>query len=313
MEAAHRQLRPQRCWARRDTPRDHPSRPRRVLCIGRAVAPAGVARTPGDRRWRTVGRRQRAVEPRSGQRRFVRGAGVRSPFRDAAAHGAAPLPAGCPRAGRLSRLSRRVRRPSSTSLATTRRSSSRCRSTRRSSRSPARPADSARSQHIAEEIRDRILAATGLHASFGVATCKTVAKIASDLRKPRGFVVVDPGRRGGLSRPAAAAPAARARAGCRARVERVGNLDARAACRSATRHGAAAGRSRRRNVVVGARAGHRHGAGHRPRAHHGASRARRRSLATWRSARRCTRASASSRAMSAPAFAPEGGRHARSP
>ena len=38
-----------------------------------------------------------------------------------------------------------------------------------------------------------MLAATGLHASFGVATCKTVAKIASDLRKPRGFVVVEPG------------------------------------------------------------------------------------------------------------------------
>ncbi len=48
-------------------------------------------------------------------------------------------------------------------------------------------------EHIAAEIRDRILAATGLHASFGVATCKTVAKIASDLRKPRGFVVVAPG------------------------------------------------------------------------------------------------------------------------
>ncbi|HEY5049724.1 MAG TPA: DNA polymerase IV [Acidothermaceae bacterium] len=48
-------------------------------------------------------------------------------------------------------------------------------------------------EHIAAEIRDRILTASGLHASFGVATCKTVAKIASDLRKPRGFVVVAPG------------------------------------------------------------------------------------------------------------------------
>jgi len=48
-------------------------------------------------------------------------------------------------------------------------------------------------RHIAEEIRDRVLEATGLHASFGVATCKTVAKVASDLRKPRGFVVVEPG------------------------------------------------------------------------------------------------------------------------
>lgn len=46
---------------------------------------------------------------------------------------------------------------------------------------------------IAGEIRDRVLAGSGLHASFGVATCKTIAKIASDLRKPRGFVVVEPG------------------------------------------------------------------------------------------------------------------------
>jgi DNA polymerase-4 len=49
------------------------------------------------------------------------------------------------------------------------------------------------SRQIAEEIRDRILATTSLHASFGVATCKTIAKIASDLRKPRGFVVVEAG------------------------------------------------------------------------------------------------------------------------
>jgi DNA polymerase IV len=48
-------------------------------------------------------------------------------------------------------------------------------------------------QRIAAEIRDRVLVGCGLHASFGVSRCKTVAKIASDLRKPRGFVVVDPG------------------------------------------------------------------------------------------------------------------------
>ena len=48
-------------------------------------------------------------------------------------------------------------------------------------------------RQIAEEIRERILTTTSLHASFGVATCKTIAKIASDLRKPRGFVVVEPG------------------------------------------------------------------------------------------------------------------------
>jgi DNA polymerase-4 len=52
---------------------------------------------------------------------------------------------------------------------------------------PGEPAE------MAARLRDGILEATGLHASFGVATCKTVAKIASDLRKPRGFVVVLPG------------------------------------------------------------------------------------------------------------------------
>lgn len=46
---------------------------------------------------------------------------------------------------------------------------------------------------IAAGLRDRITAETGLHASFGIATSKTVAKIASDLRKPKGFVVVAPG------------------------------------------------------------------------------------------------------------------------
>jgi DNA polymerase-4 len=52
---------------------------------------------------------------------------------------------------------------------------------------PGEPAD------MAASLRDRILEVTGLHASFGVATTKTVAKVASDLRKPRGFVIVAPG------------------------------------------------------------------------------------------------------------------------
>jgi DNA polymerase-4 len=54
----------------------------------------------------------------------------------------------------------------------------------------ATPGDPVR---IAAMLRDQILATTQLDASFGVATSKTVAKIASDLRKPRGFVVVRPG------------------------------------------------------------------------------------------------------------------------
>jgi DNA polymerase-4 len=54
---------------------------------------------------------------------------------------------------------------------------------------------------IAMTIRDRVLAECGLDASFGVATCKTVAKVASDLRKPRGFVVVAPGNEAAFLAP----------------------------------------------------------------------------------------------------------------
>lgn len=42
-------------------------------------------------------------------------------------------------------------------------------------------------------IRDDVKAATGLDVSIGIASSKVVAKVASDLRKPRGFVEVAPG------------------------------------------------------------------------------------------------------------------------
>ena len=45
---------------------------------------------------------------------------------------------------------------------------------------------------IAREIKTRIQTRTGLTASVGVAPNKLVAKIASDLRKPDGLVVVEP-------------------------------------------------------------------------------------------------------------------------
>src|SRR5581483_4855875 len=54
---------------------------------------------------------------------------------------------------------------------------------------------------IAARLRDEILEATQLHASFGVATTKVVAKVASDLRKPRGFVVVPPGEEAAFLAP----------------------------------------------------------------------------------------------------------------
>ncbi|MDF2176803.1 DNA polymerase IV [Aliiglaciecola sp. CAU 1673] len=45
---------------------------------------------------------------------------------------------------------------------------------------------------IAEDIRRRIFAETGLTASAGVAPCKFVAKIASDENKPDGLCVIPP-------------------------------------------------------------------------------------------------------------------------
>jgi len=47
-------------------------------------------------------------------------------------------------------------------------------------------------EHIAREIKRRIRECTALTASVGVAPNKLVAKIASDLRKPDGLVVVRP-------------------------------------------------------------------------------------------------------------------------
>lgn len=45
---------------------------------------------------------------------------------------------------------------------------------------------------VGETLRERVLAATGLNASIGIAPSKFVAKIASDLEKPSGFVIVAP-------------------------------------------------------------------------------------------------------------------------
>ena len=46
---------------------------------------------------------------------------------------------------------------------------------------------------VAVRLRDEVKNKTGLDLSIGVASCKLVAKVASELRKPRGLVVVRPG------------------------------------------------------------------------------------------------------------------------
>lgn len=46
---------------------------------------------------------------------------------------------------------------------------------------------------VARRLRDEVKARCGLDLSVGVANCKLVAKVASELRKPRGLVVVPDG------------------------------------------------------------------------------------------------------------------------
>jgi DNA polymerase IV len=52
----------------------------------------------------------------------------------------------------------------------------------------------AEARRVAEAVRTAVAGATSLTCSLGVATCKVVAKIASDRRKPGGLVVVPAGR-----------------------------------------------------------------------------------------------------------------------
>jgi DNA polymerase-4 len=56
-------------------------------------------------------------------------------------------------------------------------------------------------ESIARQVKDAIREDVGLTASVGVATTKLVAKVASDLRKPDGLVVVPPGTEAGFLAP----------------------------------------------------------------------------------------------------------------
>src|SRR5215831_10792893 len=54
---------------------------------------------------------------------------------------------------------------------------------------------------LAEAVQAAVRGATSLTCSLGVATCKVVAKVASDRRKPGGLTVVPPGREAAFLAP----------------------------------------------------------------------------------------------------------------
>jgi DNA polymerase-4 len=56
-------------------------------------------------------------------------------------------------------------------------------------------------RHIAERLKESVFAATGLTLSVGIGSSKLVAKIASDLQKPDGLMVVEPGTEDAVLRP----------------------------------------------------------------------------------------------------------------
>jgi DNA polymerase IV len=61
--------------------------------------------------------------------------------------------------------------------------------------------DSGKARALAEAVQTSVRGSTSLTCSLGVASCKVVAKIASDLRKPGGLVVVPPGREASFLAP----------------------------------------------------------------------------------------------------------------
>jgi DNA polymerase IV len=58
-----------------------------------------------------------------------------------------------------------------------------------------------RARVVAEAVQSAVRGATSLSCALGVASCKVVAKIASDRRKPGGLTVVPSGREAGFLAP----------------------------------------------------------------------------------------------------------------
>ena len=166
--------------AGRDGSHDPPCGPRRLLCLGRAAARPVAARQADRRR-----RRRRAG-------RLLRSQSLRRRRRHAGTAGARALPAAHLSSAAISRSTSGWATPRSRCSAISRRSSSGSRSTRRLPMSRAARISSARPPRLRAAIRRRVRAELGLPISVGVARTKHLAKIASQVAKPDGLVVVDP-------------------------------------------------------------------------------------------------------------------------
>jgi len=75
---------------------------------------------------------------------------------------------------------------------------------------------------VAVRLRDEVKAKCGLDLSIGVASCKLVAKVASELRKPRGLVIVQPGHEAAFLAPLPLAKLPGCGPATAVRLERVG-------------------------------------------------------------------------------------------
>jgi DNA polymerase IV len=88
---------------------------------------------------------------------------------------------------------------------------------------------------IAEAVQTAVRGATRLSCSIGVGTCKVVAKVASDRRKPGGLTLVAPGREAGFLAPfpVRLLPGVGPRADARLRAQGIDTIGALAALEDA--------------------------------------------------------------------------------
>ena len=174
----------------------HPRRHGRVLRVRRAARPSGDPRPARDRR-------RRPARTRRGLRRLLRGAPLRRPFRHAHRPRLPPLSGGRLSAGGHGQVRGGLRArswPSSPGFTPLVEPLSIDEAFLDVTASRALHGDGRPSR---ARSRRRSGPRVDLPASVGVASNKFVAKVASDLEKPDGLVVVPPGARGGV--PGAAA------------------------------------------------------------------------------------------------------------